>query len=149
MNIDTYIKSLSCEEEKPLDNLISDGGFCSILRTVGCIGDSLSSGEFETLDQNGGHHYYDIFDYSWGQFMARAADITVYNFSRGGMSARQYIETFAEEKDFWNPEKNAKHISWHWVLMTYSTIMTRSALSVTSAKRITTETSPPLRDITP
>lgn len=108
MNIDTYIKNLSCEEEKPLDNLISDGGFCSILRTVGCIGDSLSSGEFETLDQNGGHHYYDIFDYSWGQFMARTAGITVYNFSRGGMSARQYMETFADEKDFWNPEKKCK-----------------------------------------
>lgn len=108
MDIRTYMKTFDDANEKPLDHIVEDGGFCSILRTVGCIGDSLSSGEFETLDQEGGHHYYDIFDYSWGQFMARTAGITVYNFSRGGMSARQYMETFADEKDFWNPEKKCK-----------------------------------------
>ena len=37
-------------EEKPLDNLVSNGGFCGIFRTIGCVGDSLSSGEFETCD---------------------------------------------------------------------------------------------------
>ena len=108
MNIETYIKNISSPEEKPLENLVCDGGFCGILRTVGCVGDSLSSGEFETIDKEGGRHYYDIFDYSWGQFMERAAGITVYNFSRGGMSARQYMESFADEKDFWNPEKRCK-----------------------------------------
>ncbi len=108
MDIKTYIQNLADPNEKPLDHLIEDGGFCGILRTVGCVGDSLSSGEFETLDQEGKHHYYDLFDYSWGQFMARSAGITVYNFSRGGMSARQYMETFADEKDFWNPEKKCK-----------------------------------------
>ena len=108
MNIKEYMENLTDANEKPLDRLISDGGFCGILRTVGCIGDSLSSGEFETLDCEGQHHYYDVFDYSWGQFMARMAGITVYNFSRGGMSARQYMESFADENDFWNPEKKCK-----------------------------------------
>ena len=35
--------------EKPLDQLILNGGFCGIFRTIACIGDSLSSGEFESL----------------------------------------------------------------------------------------------------
>ncbi|MBE6793009.1 MAG: SGNH/GDSL hydrolase family protein, partial [Ruminococcaceae bacterium] len=36
-------------EKNPLDTLVSDGGFCGIFRTIGCIGDSLSSGELESL----------------------------------------------------------------------------------------------------
>ena len=39
------------ENEKPLDNLVTDGGYASIFRTVAFVGDSLSSGEFETLDE--------------------------------------------------------------------------------------------------
>ena len=39
--------------EKPLDRIVTDGGFCSIFRRIACIGDSLSSGEFESLNQNG------------------------------------------------------------------------------------------------
>ena len=108
MNIHEYMNALDRADEKPLDTLVSDGGFCGILRTIGCVGDSLSSGEFETVDENGGRHYYDVFDYSWGQFIARMAGVTVYNFSRGGMSAKQYMESFADEKDFWNPEKKCK-----------------------------------------
>ena len=53
------------ENEQPLDQLLSDGGFCGILRTIACVGDSLSSGEFETCDEKGEHHYFDMFDYSW------------------------------------------------------------------------------------
>ena len=90
--------------EKPLDNIVSDGGFCSILRSIGCVGDSLSSGEFEGTNAEGGKSYHDMFDYSWGQFMARMAGITVHNFSKGGMTAKAYMESFAESKGFWNPE---------------------------------------------
>ena len=107
MNINDFIKNIDAHNEKPLDN-ITDCGFCGILRTIGCVGDSLSSGEFETIDQNGKRHYYDLYEYSWGQFIARATGATVYNFSRGGMSAKQYMETFAEEKGFWNPEIKCK-----------------------------------------
>lgn len=31
---------LQVPEEKPLDRLVTDGGFCGIFRTIGCIGDS-------------------------------------------------------------------------------------------------------------
>ena len=83
-------------DEKPLDNLVTDGGFCGIFRKIGCIGDSLSSGEFEGINAEGQKTYHDYFDYSWGQYLARMAGCTVYNFSRGGMTASEYCNTFAE-----------------------------------------------------
>lgn len=88
--------------EQPLDTLITDGGFCGILRTIACIGDSLSSGEFEVLEPDGSKSYHDLFDYSWGQYLARMAGCKVYNFSRGGMTAREYVESFADDNGFWN-----------------------------------------------
>ena len=108
MKINDFINSFENNNELPLDNIIDGGGLCGILRTIGCVGDSLSSGEYETVDKNGKHHYYDFYDYSWGQFLARATGTTVYNFSQGGMSARQYMQSFADEKDFWNPELKCK-----------------------------------------
>ncbi|MCQ2426986.1 MAG: SGNH/GDSL hydrolase family protein [Clostridia bacterium] len=100
MNIEKYFDP----DEQPLDNIPEDGGFTAIFRTVACIGDSLSSGEFETLTPDGKKHYNDFFEYSWGQFMARTCGFKCYNFSKGGMTAKQYMETFAESKDFFNPE---------------------------------------------
>lgn len=42
------------DEERPLDRYYpANGGFCGIFRTVGCIGDSLASGEFESMDEEG------------------------------------------------------------------------------------------------
>lgn len=83
-------------DEKPLDNLVSDGGFCGIFQTIGCIGDSLSSGEFEST--NGGiKGYHDFYEYSWGQYMARTLGNKVYNFSKGGMTAKVFCEEFAEQ----------------------------------------------------
>lgn len=99
------IKNLFSENEKPLENLLSDGGFCSIFRTVGCIGDSLSSGEFEAVDNNGNRSYHDMYEYSWGQFIARTTGSKVYNFSRGGMTASEYTDSFAEENGFWDRDK--------------------------------------------
>jgi len=84
-------------DENPLDNLVSDGGFCGIFRTIGCIGDSLSSGEFETRDEDGILGYHDFYEYSWGQYMARACGNKVYNFSRGGMTAKEFCNKFADE----------------------------------------------------
>ena len=91
--------------EKPLDHLVTDGGFCGIFRKIGCIGDSLSSGEFEAFDENGVKTYHDMAEYSWGQFLARMAGCTVFNFSRGGMTAKEYYDSFAEENGFWDKEK--------------------------------------------
>lgn len=92
-------------DEKPLDTLVADGGFCGIFRKIGCIGDSLSSGEFEGVNAEGQKTYHDYYDYSWGQYLARMAGCTVYNFSRGGMTAREYCNSFAEANGFWDLDK--------------------------------------------
>ena len=80
MNIYEYMSV--GEKEKPLDRIVSDGGFCTIFRSIACIGDSLSSGEFDSIKENGTKRYHDFFEYSWGQFIGRNCGSTVYNFSR-------------------------------------------------------------------
>ena len=50
------------EKEKPLDTLVKDGGFCGIFRRIGCVGDSLSSGEYEFVNEDGTKSYYDLYD---------------------------------------------------------------------------------------
>ncbi len=89
-------------DEKPLDNTVADGGFASIFRSFCCIGDSLSSGEFESLMKDGNRRYTDMFEYSWGQYLARFCGSSALNFSRGGMTASEYCDSFADENDFWN-----------------------------------------------
>lgn len=91
--------------EKPLDNLVSDGGFCGIFRTIGCIGDSLSSGEFESKTAEGITGYHDFYDYSWGQYIARATGSTVFNFSKGGMTAKVFNESFGRECGTFDKDK--------------------------------------------
>ena len=104
MDLKNYIFSPG---EKPLDHMVTNGGFTGIFRTIACIGDSLSSGELESFEL--GHKgYHDYFEYSWGQFIARDAGCKVYNFSRGGMSTRAYMEGFAEEKGFFDIELRAQ-----------------------------------------
>ena len=99
-------KFMAPENEKPLDNIVSNGGFTGIFRTVACIGDSLASGEFESL-MNGQTGYHDCYDYSWGQFMARDAGLTVYNFSHGGLTAKKFLDE-AEELGWYDEEKKAR-----------------------------------------
>ena len=101
-------KFMSDPNEKPLDNLVTDGGFCSIFRTIACVGDSLSSGEFEATNAHGGKVYIDMFEYSWGQYLARMCGSTVYNFSRGGMTAVNYVNSFAEKMGYWDRDKAAQ-----------------------------------------
>ena len=47
MNIDTI-------KDNPLAELLPDGGYTAIFRRIACVGDSLSSGAFETLAADGG-----------------------------------------------------------------------------------------------
>ncbi len=96
------------QNEKPLDRIAEDGGYTAIFRTICCIGDSLSSGEFEAKNEKGEHTYHDMYEYSWGQYIARMCGSKVYNFSRGGMTAEWYCSSFADEKDFWNPKYAAQ-----------------------------------------
>lgn len=95
------------ENEKPLDRLATDGGFVGIFRTIAVVGDSLASGEFEAKNDRNEKIYIDRFDYSWGQYIARMAGCTVYNFSKGGMTAREYIRHFANVNGYWRRESAA------------------------------------------
>ena len=98
MNLDMFFNN---ENEKPLDNLITDGGMCGIFRTIGCVGDSMSSGEFESYSQEGITGWHDFYEYSWGQYLARDAGTKAYNFSKGGMTAKEFFETFGEKCGAW------------------------------------------------
>ncbi|MBP3938296.1 MAG: SGNH/GDSL hydrolase family protein [Clostridia bacterium] len=101
-------KVLYNDNEKPLDSFVSGYSHTSIFRTIAFIGDSLSSGEFETVNEDGTKNYHDFYEYSWGQHIARKNGLTAYSFSRGGMTAKEYIESFAEERGFWDKEKAAQ-----------------------------------------
>ena len=99
MNIEEFIAQ---ENEKPLDRIVSDGGFTAIFRTIACIGDSLASGEFESIKADGSHGWHDMDEYSWGQYIGRMCGSQVNNLSRGGMTAKVYCESFADDNGFWN-----------------------------------------------
>lgn len=89
--------------EKPLDVIKDDGGFTSIFRTIAVIGDSLASGDLESMGVPGEpRDYHDIYDISWPQFLARMSGATVYNFTRGNMTCREYNNSFADERGFWD-----------------------------------------------
>ena len=49
--------------EKPLTNLVGGYSNTAIFRTVAFIGDSLSSGEFQTLRPDGSYGYHDLYEY--------------------------------------------------------------------------------------
>ena len=57
---------------------------------------------------DGGKGYHDLFEYSWGQYIARAAGTKVYNFSRGGMTAKEYLAGWGEQNGVWDPDKAAQ-----------------------------------------
>ena len=101
-------KELYGKDEKPLDRLVDAYSYTSVFRKIAFIGDSLSSGEFETLKPDGSRGYHDLYEYSWGQYIARKNGLTAYSFSRGGMTAKEYIESFAEARGFWDKDKAAQ-----------------------------------------
>lgn len=76
----------------PIKKLTLDGGFTSIFRIIGFIGDSLSSGEHESYTKEKGKDYHDYYEYSWGQFIARKCGLNAINFSRGGLKAREFFD---------------------------------------------------------
>ena len=104
MNVNDFFK----ENEQPLEHLLEGPGFCGIFRRVACIGDSLASGEFEGTDENGNKTYHDMFEYSWGQYMARAEGFTAYNFSRGGMTASEYMGGYGAANGWFDKDKAAQ-----------------------------------------
>lgn len=71
-------------------------GMINIFRSIGCIGDSLSSGEFE-YDNGGEIEYRDYYEYSWGKQIEHLTGIAVTNFSRGGLTAYQLYKEATEQ----------------------------------------------------
>ena len=96
------------ETEEPLKEFVTNGGFVGVFRKIGFIGDSLSSGEFQSRDAEGKPGYHDMYEYSWGQYIAREAGLTAFNFSRGGMTAKVFIDSFAEKCGFYDPDKKCQ-----------------------------------------
>lgn len=98
MNLDLFTVT---PEEKPLDSLKGTCGFAGIFKEIGIIGDSLSSGEFEYHDKDGNIVYHDMYEYSWPAVLERLTGTVCHNYSRGGMSAKEFYESWAEQNDFW------------------------------------------------
>jgi hypothetical protein len=92
-------------KEKPLEKLVGGYSNTAIFRTMCFVGDSLSSGEFETIKLDGSNGFHDLYEYSWGQYIARKNGLKAYNFSRGGMTTKLYVESYADENGFWDKEK--------------------------------------------
>lgn len=84
-------------ERNYFSNGYGDCGMLQIFRTIGCIGDSLSSGEFE-YDNNGEKGYWDCYEYSWGKYIERMTGISVTNFSKGGLTAYHLYQS-ADERN--------------------------------------------------
>jgi hypothetical protein len=98
-------KFLYNEGEQPLENLVDSYSHTSVFRRIAFVGDSLSSGEFETRNEKAQPSYHDLYEYSWGQYIARSCGLTAFNFSRGGMTAKEFIDSFAEANGMWDKEK--------------------------------------------
>lgn len=96
------------ENEQPLDRFPEGISNTAIFRTMAFVGDSLSSGEFESRGDDQSKGYHDYFEYSWGQYIARKNGLTGYNFSRGGMTAKEYMKSYADANRFFLPEKAAQ-----------------------------------------
>lgn len=94
-------KFLLQPNQKPLDNIDTSCGFAGIFKSIGVIGDSLSSGEFESRDENGTICYHDMYEYSWPAILQRITGTTYNNYSRGGMTTREYFTSWADSNNFW------------------------------------------------
>lgn len=79
--------------EKPLEHITKDGGLMSIFRTIGVVGDSLSSGCMEFKKEDASAAGVDMYEYSWIQYIGRICGSTAYNFSVGGLTAKKFWTT--------------------------------------------------------
>lgn len=95
------IRSGQGPQSEPLaDGVYMTPGLCGIFHTWGFVGDSLCSGELESVEKDGKNGYNDIYDYSWGQRMCAYMGVTGDNYSVGGETAEGWI------RHFWNNPKN-------------------------------------------
>lgn len=73
-------------EHRYTEDELLRGSRIRIFRSLGCIGDSLSSGEFE-YESDKEKNFWDCYEHSWGKHIERMTGVPVTNFSRGGMTA--------------------------------------------------------------
>ena len=90
--------------EKPLDRLAVNGGFAAIFKTIGVVGDSLASGCLEYRKEDGSFGCVEDPFYSWPEYIARNTGATIRRFSQTGMTAHHYVNTWAEQNGYWNPD---------------------------------------------
>ena len=79
--------------DHPLDHIIRDGGMCGIFRTIGVVGDSLSSGCLEYKNAEGETQGVDCYEHSWIKHIGRICGSTAHNFSVGGLKASTFWTT--------------------------------------------------------
>lgn len=79
--------------ENPLEYLRETPGYLSVFLHVGCIGDSLASGEAVYMKSDGTTGGLDKFDFSWGQYLARMTGNTYYNWSKGGLRCDTFLSS--------------------------------------------------------
>ena len=98
------------KEFNPIETILPDGGMTAILNRVGCIGDSLSAGENEWVNDEGKVKYHDFYEASWGQFMARKCGLEVVNMSNGGLTALTFHSFARYTKSFYFEKKCKAYI---------------------------------------
>ena len=88
----TYNEALAVNlPENPLEHIRENPGLLAVFRHVGCIGDSLASGEAVYRKEDGSSGGRDLFEFSWGQYLARMTGNTYYNWSRGGLRCDTFL----------------------------------------------------------
>lgn len=92
--------------EKPLSHLVSDGGLMGIFGKICIVGDSLSSGEVEYYLPDGSRHCFDMYEYSWGDYLGKMTGSKILHMSYGGASAKSIIDS-AKENDYFTPSFKA------------------------------------------
>lgn len=86
------VDRVAMKTENPLDKISRNVGFAAMFLNWGFIGDSLSSGSINTEEDYDETFRTKLYDYSWGQYLCRLCGTQGYNFSRGGWSAKNWLE---------------------------------------------------------
>lgn len=79
-------EKIEIDPTNPFSKIVSSIGLIEIFETVGCIGDSIASGECTSSN----HGNIDLYQFSWGQYLSRMTNNTYYNFSAGGVTAKSW-----------------------------------------------------------
>ena len=86
---------LTALSDNPLQVILREAGYGGIIHKWGIIGDSLASGEMQCYNENStsasDYKFADMYQWSWGQRMARLLGVDCYNFSNGGQTTKGWL----------------------------------------------------------